>query len=975
LANVTIVDAASGGQEAIFAVSQANTQLSLKINHFKASNITESVVRITSLYSSNASLNLTNASITNFDMVGVYAENYVFWPQADQALGLAAQVSQSIFEPNANGRGILVNSQGNTASYLNFNHNTIGKAGVRSDGVYVYGNNSGAINAVISDNVFLSRGTSNPNLPSSQTHTAHMPIYFESNMDQAIGCLTATGNNAPAGYNHAYGLETASLGIKAGINSEVRLSEWSEQGGQPKALEFVQNNNPSLVGGSKITINNGGVLSGGTCPTINEMIKPNLIISDLVVTEDSGVATVTVELSEFSNQDIQVDFTTASGTALDSTDYIGINGEAVFPAGTISQTIEIAIIDDVLQEENETFYVDFSSANESLTISDPQIEITILANDAVIITPTLLVSDVMTTEDSGLATVSLELSEPSNQEIIALYALTPGTANPESDYNSVSGQVSFAPGTTSASFDIEIIDDALVEPDETFHINLTAGSGINLDIPDPQITVTIQSDDIAIIPNMSAADVIASEGDGNAIVQVLLDEPAGQDILINYQAFDGSAASPDDFTASSGTLAILEGSQTGTFEFEIADDQLNELNEYFLVQLTTADPTLVTIKNPELAVTIIDNDDILIIAGNSNGEAVRIVEDEGIALVDISLNRASTTEIQVTIATQNLLAISGEDYTAVPLTTLTFAPGQLRQTVSINIIDDTITAEGLEKFRVNVSSTDALIYGNAFTEIVIVDNDNVLPWLYFEFADYSIYEDMDNDPESASELEVTLKLSNPAATDVTVTVQSNNGTATTPDDYQALNEVVVIPAGQREATIIVKVNEDGVVERQQTFSIVFATLPTGALADPTQNSTTVTIADGTPPVLRVSTTATTENTTSGRQAVVQLTFEGNVVLPVRFGFQIQLDVTDRSNSNQGIRTYQLGPGTSSFDITLPLDTIRNVASSEDAELMFLVEILKTEGASSDTIANYVKLISEHQSQPYTLYLPMVAVAP
>ncbi|MFK7802545.1 MAG: Calx-beta domain-containing protein, partial [Anaerolineae bacterium] len=598
LANVSVVDAAAAAHEAVYAISQSAAYLSLKIDQFEASNIAKSVIRATANDSSTLSLEVTNAQMSDFDMVGVAVENYVFWPLAGRERGLFASVTDSVMVPNTNGRGILANSQGNVASDLKFSNNEIGQVGVRSDGIVVYGNNNGAVNAIINDNLLLSRGAPNPNLPTNQTHAPHMPLYFESNMPDAVGCLAIAGNQAPAGFNYAYGLETASLGLKAGNNGELRIEGWNGQNGQSGVSQLIQENNVELLGGTEIILSPGGEISGGLCDPISIPVKPvlntaadlsqltvdvagpeviipvlppgktvtiqmtavvnelaegldrvsaqgaytvdglnqshltldpnppagfedangrtvtplllisepvpDLLVSDVVVAEDVDQATITVQLSEAASQDIQIDYATVAGTALAGSDYVETNGQITFPAGSVSQSFQVVIIDDVVTEADEQFAVSFSAvAGMPVTIPDSTSQIAILANDAVIVVPTLIVTDATVSEDAGSISIELTLSEPSATAVGIAYLSANGSAVAGSDFAAVSGEVVFAPGETAATIVISIIDDAVSEADEQFSVNVSATAGSSVLIPDSTIAVTIQDNDDAPVPNLS----------------------------------------------------------------------------------------------------------------------------------------------------------------------------------------------------------------------------------------------------------------------------------------------------------------------------------------------------------------------------------------------------------------------------------------------------------------------------------------
>ena len=74
----------------------------------------------------------------------------------------------------------------------------------------------------------------------------------------------------------------------------------------------------------------------------------------------SGVFTVT--LSEAAKDDVTVDWTTASGTAVAGSDFIAASGTLTFAAGETKKTIRINAIGDGRSEANETFTLNLANA-------------------------------------------------------------------------------------------------------------------------------------------------------------------------------------------------------------------------------------------------------------------------------------------------------------------------------------------------------------------------------------------------------------------------------------------------------------------------------------------------------------------------------------------------------------------------------------------------------------------------------------
>jgi FlaG/FlaF family flagellin (archaellin) len=74
------------------------------------------------------------------------------------------------------------------------------------------------------------------------------------------------------------------------------------------------------------------------------------------------------------------------------------------------------------------------------------------------------------------------------------YSTADVSAGTGSDYNGVSGTLSFAPGETSKSFTVRILDDSLSEENETFTIALSGPSNVSAGSP-TTATVTIMDND------------------------------------------------------------------------------------------------------------------------------------------------------------------------------------------------------------------------------------------------------------------------------------------------------------------------------------------------------------------------------------------------------------------------------------------------------------------------------------------------
>jgi len=119
--------------------------------------------------------------------------------------------------------------------------------------------------------------------------------------------------------------------------------------------------------------------------TISVDEKANIAtINDVTVVENAGNAVFTVSLSAAADFNITVNYTTANDTATAGSDYTTTSGTLTIAAGSTSGTITVPILNDVVLEGSERFFVNLSNAQPSaalLALADTQGIGTINDND------------------------------------------------------------------------------------------------------------------------------------------------------------------------------------------------------------------------------------------------------------------------------------------------------------------------------------------------------------------------------------------------------------------------------------------------------------------------------------------------------------------------------------------------------------------------------------------------------------------
>jgi PKD repeat protein len=113
-----------------------------------------------------------------------------------------------------------------------------------------------------------------------------------------------------------------------------------------------------------------------------------------------------------------------------------------------------------------------------------------------------------------------------------------------------------------------------------------------------------------ITPAVSIGDVTVSEGDttSSASVMVTLSAPASTNQSVSFATSDGDAIAGSDYVSSAGVVTFLPGEVQKSVSVTILGDTVQELNETFLVTLSS--PSAGIELGDAVAVVTILNDDI-----------------------------------------------------------------------------------------------------------------------------------------------------------------------------------------------------------------------------------------------------------------------------------------------------------------------------------------------------------------------------
>jgi Tol biopolymer transport system component len=180
------------------------------------------------------------------------------------------------------------------------------------------------------------------------------------------------------------------------------------------------------------------------------------------------------------------------------------------------------------------------------------------------------------------APITFTLARPSDEPAVFRVRTVEGTATAR-DFTPVDQTVTIAPGETTASLAVQTTDDAMDEPDEALTLAVTAIEGVTAG---PPVTVKILDDDAP--PALSVTDVDMAEGDlgfTDAVFTLRLSAESGWTVKARAATVDGTAAAPDDFTATAAALAFAPGETEKTVRVPIFGDTQAEADEAFTLAL------------------------------------------------------------------------------------------------------------------------------------------------------------------------------------------------------------------------------------------------------------------------------------------------------------------------------------------------------------------------------------------------------
>ncbi len=324
------------------------------------------------------------------------------------------------------------------------------------------------------------------------------------------------------------------------------------------------------------------------------------------IDETNGLVTIGVDRIGSTNGFFTVQYSTTNGTAVAGTNYVGTNGTLTFPPGQTFQTFSIPILNDPRITGNKVFFVQLSSPSSPGQLANPAVTAVTVLDDNTGLAFTTASNSV---SEAGTNIVLSVVRTGSSIGAIAVnFATSDGTATNGVRYIGTNGVLPFADGQTSNTIVVRVINDNLVEGDQTFNVTLSGPTaGAQLLSPSTQV-ITVIDDDSAF--NFTSANYSVTENGVTALITAVRTGVTNTTVSVNYATSNLTAIAGVHYVATNGTLTFTNGQTSASFGVNVIDNNVTGGSEALALNLSNPTPaTNSSLAVPSSALLTIFNDD------------------------------------------------------------------------------------------------------------------------------------------------------------------------------------------------------------------------------------------------------------------------------------------------------------------------------------------------------------------------------
>jgi hypothetical protein len=333
-----------------------------------------------------------------------------------------------------------------------------------------------------------------------------------------------------------------------------------------------------------------------------------------------------------------------------------------------------------------------------------------------------------------------------------------------------------------------------------------ANGGVDTSAPQT-FTITVTGP-----PSLAIADSSVVEGNSGTramVFTVTLSAAAAQTVTVSWNTLNGTAITPGDYIAASGSLSFTAGQLSKTVSVQVRGETINENNETFSVRLTN--PVNAPIADNTGIGTIINDDTPpqMMMSSTSVTEG-----DSGQKMMTFGVTPTNGNHLPVTVDYTTLAGVAAkEGYDFVPVTGTLVWDAETTDTkfVSVPVLGNT-RRQPTRKVLLRLANAIEAILDRTDVEGDILDDD---PMPTMTISDVWVGENN----SGAVDAVLNVTLSNESDEVVTVNFSTADAAAIGGTDYEAQTGTLTFVPGQTSHVITIPVKAAATGEGYESFNV------------------------------------------------------------------------------------------------------------------------------------------------------------
>ncbi len=671
--------------------------------------------------------------------------------------------------------------------------------------------------------------------------------------------------------------------------------------------------------------------------TVIEDDASTLSVDDVRASESLGTMVFTVTLSKASSNEVTVDYATipetGTGKATEGSDYTETNGMLTFPASsTASQTIQVPITGDRVDEEEETFTVTLRNVQGGALLAG--------GGSTLEVTGTIVDDD---TRGVRMNRTALGLRKGATGTYTVVLTSEP-EATVTVTVGGASNGVTAAPTPlTFTTNDWEMAQTVTVTaaeeaPDGLVVLRHTVSGGDYGPVTAPNVTVRVSStsqpppppprdegttETVSSTPpppqrtggptkvwvSFSAKSYSVVEG-GSVGITLRLNKAAGRTVTIPLETANQNGTSDADYSGVPASVTFAANETRKSFQFAAGQDDDYDHGEQVAISFGELPGNVGMVPPSKATVNILDLPEVSVSFDRAD---YRVTEGDSVR-VTVRLNADPQREVRIPLETTPGMGADESDYSGVPSRVL-FAPHETEKSFFFRAVADQVDDGGETVAASFASLPSGVTAGNPATATATLFEAVLLSF------DPVRYEGT----EGQEAMEFTVALSTATYREVTVDYATAAGTATAAEDYKEVAGTLTFAAGTREQTLRVPILDDDEDEAHETFTVKLSAASHAAI---NVGEATGVILDDDLPVLSISSFAGEDGTTIEDPRVTEgdtlrftLTRVGDLSMPLQVPVKVTQEGAFLAGEPPTVVEFAADGGTATLEVKTEDDEV------------------------------------------------------